>query len=383
MKVRHVRVGDIIRLQRTRITPEVDQSYRQIGVYSWGKGIIENEPISGADLSKVSYYRFPADALILSNIQAWEAAIAVSDGRNTEFISSQRFLPYVPVAKGEVDIRYLLHFFLSDPGMVLIRSASPGTVTRNRTLGIKVFEDLVVPLPDRDEQRATACWLDTLFDGASAVRRADAQAASGESSIRRQIFCSATSEGTPVLVGDLVQLARESAAVELERNYPNLGVLNRGRGLFKKPTIRGSETSYKHLYPVRAGQLIYSKLFAWEGSVAMVSDSYRDHFVSSEFPHFDINATAIDHRFLRHLIRADEFTAQLRALASGMGQRRQRVNVDRFLNITVRVPDRQTQEWATKRLDILDRTNEMREHRASLATALPQAARNEVFEKLR
>ena len=381
MKVLQVRVGDLLQLRRELLHVDPGASYTPIGVRSFANGLIRYPSCTGAELSKMRYFKLPPGSLVVSNIKAWEGAVALASVDDGERVVSNRFLTYTPRTK-DVCLRYIWHYFASDPGTRHLAQASPGSADRNRTLGIKAFEDLVIPLPDLDEQRATACWLDTLFDGASEVRRADAQAASGEDSIRRQIFGSATSEGTQGLLGDLVQPAREFAAVEPERNYPNFGVLNRGRGLFKKPAIRGSETSYKHLYPVRAGQLIYSKLFAWEGSVTMVHDSYHGHFVSSEFPHFDIDATAIDHRFLHHLVRADEFTMQLRALASGMGQRRQRVNVDRFLNIAVSVPDRQTQERASKRLHILDRTNEMRARRARLATALPQAARNAVFAKL-
>ncbi|NEK87049.1 restriction endonuclease subunit S [Blastococcus saxobsidens] len=179
----------MLRLERTKITPDPAAAYRQIGVYSWGKGIIENEAIPGAELSKVTYYRFPPNALILSNIQAWEAAIAVSTERQAEeFIASQRFLPYVPIREGEVEARYLLHFFLSDPGMVLIRKASPGTVTRNRTLGMKAFEDLVVPLPDVTAQSVMVGRLDQLADIATLIERQRAVAVALPQAARNEIF---------------------------------------------------------------------------------------------------------------------------------------------------------------------------------------------------
>lgn len=178
MKSRVARISDILRFERYEVQPVADSLYRQIGVYSWGKGIIENDPLAGSDLSKVKYYSFPGNALILSNIQAWEGAVATSTPRQAlEFIASQRFLPYVPIDPDEVCVRYLFHYFLSDHGMTLLRRASPGSVTRNRTLGRKAFEALSVPLPGIKDQRIIAAQLDdaiTQLDhfGAVADRRA-------------------------------------------------------------------------------------------------------------------------------------------------------------------------------------------------------------------
>ncbi|MBL1084207.1 hypothetical protein JK359_19925 [Streptomyces actinomycinicus] len=163
-----VRVGSVIELARTPVSIEPNQTYSQIGVYSFGKGLIRREPQLGATLSKLKYYQIPANALVLSNIQAWEKAIALSDDSDTARIASQRFLPYLPVDPQEVDTNYLRYYFLSEAGHPLILKSSPGTTARNRTLGRKAFENLVIPLPDIDRQRHIASLLDC---GYEALRR--------------------------------------------------------------------------------------------------------------------------------------------------------------------------------------------------------------------
>nr|WP_233477638.1 restriction endonuclease subunit S [Streptomyces sp. SID7804] len=163
-----VRVGSVIELTRTPVAVEADQTYAQIGVYSFGKGLIRREPQPGATLSKLKYYRIPANALVLSNIQAWEKAIALSDESDTTRVASQRFLPYLPVDPDEVDTNYLRYYFLSEAGHPLILKSSPGTTVRNRTLGIKAFENLMIPLPVKDRQRHIASLLDRAYE---ALRR--------------------------------------------------------------------------------------------------------------------------------------------------------------------------------------------------------------------
>lgn len=163
MTVRRVRVGEVLSLHRVPVQIDEAETYRQIGIYSWGKGFIHRPACLGLELSRLRYFQIPAGALVLSNIQAWEAAIAVSTDADTEFIGSNRFLSYLPRTK-DVDVRYLLHYFLSEPGLHQLRQASPGTQVRNRTLGQQLFERLEVPLPDLPEQQRIANDLDRLTE---------------------------------------------------------------------------------------------------------------------------------------------------------------------------------------------------------------------------
>ena len=96
-------------------------------------------------------------------------------------------------------------------------------------------------------------------------------------------------------------------------------------------------------YRASAGQLIYSKLFGWEGSVAVVPDDMDGSFVSSEFPTFDVDLEKIDIAYLGQVIRSTAFMAQLSESTTGMGQRRQRVNVEDFLRVQFPLPSIEVQ----------------------------------------
>jgi type I restriction enzyme S subunit len=144
-----------------------DKPYQQVGIRSFGKGFIHYEPVPGEELSKLRYFEVPSEALVLSNIKAWEGAIAVSSEEEAGFVASNRFLSYVPRSDA-VDISYLRYFLLSEHGLPLIETASPGMADRNRTLGIAAFENLRVTLPRLPEQRRIASQLDRAY---AALRR--------------------------------------------------------------------------------------------------------------------------------------------------------------------------------------------------------------------
>lgn len=162
MSVQRARVRDVLRLERRRVEPEPDRQYELIGVYSWGKGIFRRDPVRGADLGEYRHFAVEPGDLVLSNIQAWEGAIGLASTEDREAIGTHRFLTYVPIDH-QIDTDWARWFFLSEPGMALIRQAAPGTTMRNRTLAIERFENLKIPLPPIRTQEEVAVRLGMLY----------------------------------------------------------------------------------------------------------------------------------------------------------------------------------------------------------------------------
>lgn len=90
--------------------------------------------------------------------------------------------------------------------------------------------------------------------------------------------------GQEVALGDVMALDLDPYRVEAGKTYPNIGIYSFGRGTFGKSAIDAAETSASTLYRVRAGQIIYSRLFAFEGAYASVPTEHEGAFVSNEFP---------------------------------------------------------------------------------------------------
>jgi hypothetical protein len=86
-----------------------------------------------------------------------------------------------------------------------------------------------------------------------------------------------------VRLDEVANLSQDAAEVVGDASYAMGSLLNRGRGLFRRSPIIGAATKYKHLYRIATNQLIYSKLFGWEGSVGVVPAEMDGCFVSSEF----------------------------------------------------------------------------------------------------
>lgn len=145
----------------------------------------------------------------------------------------------------------------------------------------------------------------------------------------------------------------DEVPVEATETYRTAGIYSFGRGLFERPLISGSETSYRSYFRLHEGQFVYSKLFAWEGAVAVVEPSFDGLLVSPEFPTFDIDPDVALSEYIAALCRWPEFHRAIAGGRSGLGVRRQRVNPERLLSVDVPLPDLAEQARIVRRLRTL------------------------------
>lgn len=168
-----------------------------------------------------------------------------------------------------------------------------------------------------------------------------------------------------VALGEVMALDLDPHPVEAGCSYPNVGIYSFGRGTFVKPAIEAASTSASTLYRIRAGQIIYSRLFAFEGAYATVPAEQDGMFVSNEFPTFTVDASRADPRYIGWLFRWQETWRALRLGAVGMGDRRQRVHPDRLLAHRISLPHISEQRRVVEKLDAAATAIEVRSRGAT------------------
>lgn len=152
-------------------------------------------------------------------------------------------------------------------------------------------------------------------------------------------------------LGDILTSADDAVQVSATDTYEMVGIYSFGRGLFRKNPVSGAETSYKKFNRLRTDRFVYSRLFAWEGAVAVVTPGFDGLFVSSEFPVFDINAARLLPQYLSLICRWPHFHDQLAGSTTGLGLRRQRVYEDALLALAIPVPPIDEQRRIASLLD--------------------------------
>jgi type I restriction enzyme S subunit len=125
---------------------ELDGSYPELGIRSFGKGTFHKPPIAGSEVGTKRLYRIEPGDLLFSNVFAWEGAIAIAQPTDAGRFGSHRFITCC-VVPSLVTAEFLRYYFLTDDGMLTIGEASPGGAGRNRTLGLEKLMALQVPVP--------------------------------------------------------------------------------------------------------------------------------------------------------------------------------------------------------------------------------------------
>jgi hypothetical protein len=161
-----------------------------------------------------------------------------------------------------------------------------------------------------------------------------------------------------VPLGEVLELVLDEVVVEPLGTYPMAGVYSFGKGLFAREPITGSETSYQKLSRLHEGQFVYSRLFAWEGAVAVVTREFDGLFLSQEFPTFRIDPQRATPEYLTHIARWPTFHVALAGNTRGLGLRRQRVHPEQLLAIEIPLPSLDEQRRIAERIDRLVRLAE-------------------------
>jgi type I restriction enzyme S subunit len=386
MMTRRARVSDIARLRREVVSVNPTGTYTEIGLRSFGRGTFHKDPVTGAALGTKRVFEIHAGDLLLSNVFAWEGAIAVAGDSDAGLIGSHRYMTYV-VDPDRADARYVRSFFLSANGLELIRRASPGSAGRNRTLGIAAFERLELPFPPLKEQQEVAARIDRVSAAATRVRALVEHCGRVGTALMASLAHrpdvsdeeKQRSGWRKVRLREVMSESSYAEHVDGARTYPNVGMLSFGRGLFEKAPIEGSITSANTLFRIRAGQFIYSRLFAFEGAYGNVPDRFDGYYVSNEFPAFDVDASAVDAAFLAAYFRSPDVWRQLAAASRGLGNRRQRVHPETLLNFEVWLPPRATQTLAVGHVEHLAAISTQRGRQLQMVQALEAASLNNAF----
>ena len=154
-----VRLGDIAPLIRRPVEVRPDATYPELGLRSYGKGTFHKPALPGADVGNKRLFEIKAGDLVLSNVFAWEGAVAVAKPEDDGRYGSHRYITCT-VDKSRADTSYIYRYLITPAGIASLSLASPGGAGRNKTLGLSALANISIPLPPLAEQQKISRILD-------------------------------------------------------------------------------------------------------------------------------------------------------------------------------------------------------------------------------
>ena len=148
----NIRLGVAVDIVQRPVNRRDEQVYTPIGLYNRGRGIFHKEPTMGADLGDSTFFWIEENELVLSGQFAWEGAVALAGQEERGCVASHRY----PVLRGKsnlVESAYLLAFFRTELGHLLLDHHSRGAAGRNRPLNVRTLMKENIPIPPLPMQR--------------------------------------------------------------------------------------------------------------------------------------------------------------------------------------------------------------------------------------
>jgi len=380
MTVPTERIGKLLALQRRAVDVDPAATYQEIGVRSFGRGLFVKPMITGADLGGKRVFTIKDRDLVVSNVFAWEGAVAVAAADHDEMIGSHRFMTWSP-RDADVDVGYLCHYFGSDAGLQSLRRASPGSAGRNRTLSIDNFKAIEVPLPKIEEQRRIAAHLDDVSAGAARVITSQGTIERTRQALVDMAFDQ--HEGAPTrTLGSLLQRDRERFEPVASVTYLTIGIRGFGRGLIRYAAADRVDLPKMRFFRLHPDRLVVSNIKAWEGAVALTTAGDAERIASNRFMQYRVTSGDTSLPYLHAYLMSRGGLAQLQAASPGSADRNRTLSMDGFERIRVPLASTSAQTRLLELLARLTRCSELAQHRGDISAALLPAARNEIFSAM-
>lgn len=155
-----------------------------------------------------------------------------------------------------------------------------------------------------------------------------------------------------VTLGEVVAPAIRSEAPIPGKLYRQIGVRLWGEGAYERASMDGSQTKYARLFRAEAGDIVVNKIWARNGSVAVVSDALAGCYGSGEFPMFAPRRDRLEPRWIHWLTKTHDFWASCDEKSRGTSGKN-RIRPERFLEIEIPLPPLAAQRRLLARIEEL------------------------------
>lgn len=370
-----VALGEVLTPRTELCSIDPERRYQEVTVSLWGKGVRLRRTVAGSDIAATSRNVARAGDFIISKIDARNGAYGFIPSELDGGVVTNDF-PLFTVTERAIP-RWIYwvsrsHFFVE-----LCRASSEGSTNRVRLKESK-FVQVHIPLPPLAEQQRIVDRLDAIE-----TRLTRVQAIRGELHSDIEAFTSslhlAMAGGRLVRLSQLLRLDEEQVEVLPHGSYPQIGIRSFGMGLFKKPAISGSDTTYRAFNVLRAGMFVMSQVKGWEGAVGVTDDDLSGWFVSPEYRTFTCISGECDARYLSHLVGTTWFRKQLASATRGVGARRERVRPEMLLRLEIPFPECPRQTSAVGMLAKLTAGKVLSLHAATQKNALLPSLLDRIF----
>lgn len=262
-----VAIGEVLTKSESWINVDPDAEYKEVTVKLWGKGLKLRGLRQGIDIGSARRLRVEGGQFLISRIDARHGAFGVLPDTLNGAVVSNDFPAYVPNPDC-LDTRFLGWLSKTSAFVDACRQASEGTTNRVR-LKEDRFRRIEISLPPLREQCRIAAKIDALAAKIDEARRLREGVLTDARALLRSRFAQIIEGVEYRPMAEVAPIVRRSIEIEMDGEYPELGVRSFHRGTFFKCVSSGADIAHKKMYRIEPGDLVFSNIMAWEGAIAV------------------------------------------------------------------------------------------------------------------
>lgn len=164
------KLGDVLRLDEEAVGIEPMGRYPQVGVRSFGGGLFAKEPVAGTGTTYRTFNRLYDGALLLSQVKAWEGAVAVCPPELVGRFASPEYRTFRCIPS-EARPSYLAPLVRTEWFWSKLVMATRGVGARRERTRPEQFLSIEIPMPDVDRQKRA----ESMFARVDALKRLQAE----------------------------------------------------------------------------------------------------------------------------------------------------------------------------------------------------------------
>lgn len=341
-----------------------DETYKILGVRSYGQGVYLNREILGSTLTMRKYQKAKKNHLFWCKVDTKNGAFGIIPEELEDGLGSSN-MAFAELDIEKIDVNYLQLFFKSKRFNAYMDGQVVGTTNRKYIKFNDLLNEIKIPLPKLDIQKQI---VDKISNSQNNLNNLKLEYQKYILHFNNTIFNrDVTNEKNLLEFLDYSKLNNWSVQNLLENNfnynksyslvkikkfikrskiqtlvddnteYKRVKIKLYNKGVSVRDKVFGKDIGTKKQFIIKEGQFLLSKIDARNGAFGIATKEIDGAIITADFFAYDIDETIINPYFLSLITTTDEFLNFAKNSSTGTTNR-QRLNEELFLNVEIPLP---------------------------------------------
>lgn len=341
-----------------------DETYKILGVRSYGQGVYLNREILGSTLTMRKYQKAKKNHLFWCKVDTKNGAFGIIPEELEDGLGSSN-MAFVELDIEKIDVNYLQLFFKSKRFNAYMDGQVVGTTNRKYIKFNDLLNEIKIPLPKLDIQKQI---VEKISNSQNILDNLKLEYQKYILHFNNTIFNrDVTNEKNFLEFLDYSKLNNWSVQNLLENNfnynksyslvkikkfikrskiqtlvddnteYKRVKIKLYNKGVSIRDKVFGKDIGTKKQFIIKEGQFLLSKIDARNGAFGIATKEIDGAIITADFFAYDIDETIINPYFLSLITTTDEFLNFAKNSSTGTTNR-QRLNEELFLNVEIPLP---------------------------------------------